>query len=323
MPPGTVLLSSRAPIGYLAIAANEICTNQGFKSIVPDSKVVNSEYLYYYLKCHIDEIRDLGSGTTFAEISGKTLENYEIILPEISVQCEIASFLSSLDCKIELNQLINDNLLLQKQTAFKQLMLTVSNSDLTTLESVAKLQKQTWKPSECSEILEHYSIPAFDEKKYPSFDVSTTIQSNKTIVTADCILVSKLNPETKRVWRPICITDKAVCSTEFLAIIPKKKEYAQYVYSIIDSDEFTEYLINNATGTTGSRQRVLPGTAMLFELPLPQISVIKDYSNLSESIENKIKNNLLEIQKLTELRNYLLPKLMSGEMDVSTLEIPN
>ena len=202
-------------------------------------------------------------------------------------------------------------------------MLTVSNSDLTTLESVAKLQKQTWKPSECSEILEHYSIPAFDEKKYPSFDVSTTIQSNKTIVTADCILVSKLNPETKRVWRPICITDKAVCSTEFLAIIPKKKEYAQYVYSIIDSDEFTEYLINNATGTTGSRQRVLPGTAMLFELPLPQISVIKDYSNLSESIENKIKNNLLEIQKLTELRNYLLPKLMSGEMDVSTLEIPN
>lgn len=96
----------------------------------------------------------------------------------------------------------------------------------------------------------------------PSFENSTTIHSNKTIVTPDCILVSKLNPENKRVWRPLCISDNAVCSTEFLAIIPKSEKYSQYIYGIIDSDEYTEYLVNNVTGSTGSRQRVQPKTAM-------------------------------------------------------------
>lgn len=110
MPAGTVLLSSRAPIGYIAIAENEICTNQGFKSIIPDRGKVDSEFLYYSLKNNVEEIKDLGVGTTFAEISGKVLENYEIDLPELDNQKKIVSILSSLDRLIELNQDINANL---------------------------------------------------------------------------------------------------------------------------------------------------------------------------------------------------------------------
>ena len=110
MPAGTVLLSSRAPIGYIAIAANEICTNQGFKSIIPNRDLVDSEFLYYSLKNNVERIKDLGVGTTFAEISGKVLENYEINLPELDNQMKIVSILSSLDGLIELNQEINANL---------------------------------------------------------------------------------------------------------------------------------------------------------------------------------------------------------------------
>lgn len=110
IPAGSVLLSSRAPIGYLAIAANNLCTNQGFRSIVPNTDIVSSEYLYYYLKCHVEELKDLGVGTTFAELSGKTLENYTINLPPLEIQMKIASFLSKIDDKIELNCSINDNL---------------------------------------------------------------------------------------------------------------------------------------------------------------------------------------------------------------------
>jgi type I restriction enzyme S subunit len=149
-----------------------------------------------------------------------------------------------------------------KRISFKNLISTLNSKEYTTLDEVASLQKKTWKPSDKSEILEHYSIPAYDENKMPSFENSTTIHSNKTIVTPDCILVSKLNPENKRVWRPLCISDNAVCSTEFLAIIPKSEKYSQYIYGIIDSDEYTEYLVNNVTGSTGSRQRVQPKTAM-------------------------------------------------------------
>ena len=70
IPAGTVLLSSRAPIGYVAIAKNEICTNQGFKSIVPKA-FVNSEFLYYQLKSLKNTLQNLGSGTTFKELSAK------------------------------------------------------------------------------------------------------------------------------------------------------------------------------------------------------------------------------------------------------------
>ncbi len=110
IPAGSILLSSRAPIGYLAIAANDLCTNQGFRSIVPDEDVVSSEYLYYYLKCHIEELKDLGVGTTFAELSGKTLENYIVNLPPLEVQMRITTILSTIDDMIELNSTINDNL---------------------------------------------------------------------------------------------------------------------------------------------------------------------------------------------------------------------
>ena len=110
MPAGSILMSSRAPIGYLAIAANDVCTNQGFKSIVPDTSIVDSEFLYYYLKYHIEEIKSLGVGTTFAEISGRVLENYEVMLPDLEAQKRISHILSRIDSKIEQNELINDNL---------------------------------------------------------------------------------------------------------------------------------------------------------------------------------------------------------------------
>ncbi|GHU61681.1 hypothetical protein FACS1894123_01420 [Bacteroidia bacterium] len=108
-PKGTVLMSSRAPIGLLAIAGTECCTNQGFKNLVVNEKA-NSEYLYYYLKNRIKEIELLGSGTTFKEVSKTSLEKWEIDIPEIEQQKNIAAILSSLDNKIALNRQLNDNL---------------------------------------------------------------------------------------------------------------------------------------------------------------------------------------------------------------------
>ena len=79
LPQGTVLFSSRAPIGYVAIAQKKLCTNQGFKSIIPNYQYTTSEYLYYLLKYYKSYIENQGSGTTFKEVSGSTMEN--VILP--------------------------------------------------------------------------------------------------------------------------------------------------------------------------------------------------------------------------------------------------
>ena len=110
LPKGSVLFSSRAPIGYVAIAENELCTNQGFKSIIPNEKLVDSTYLYYLLVYNKANISALGSGTTFVEVSGTVMRNFVVRIPDVKIQKRIASILSSLDDKIELNRRINDNL---------------------------------------------------------------------------------------------------------------------------------------------------------------------------------------------------------------------
>ena len=110
LPANTVLFSSRAPIGYVAIANNEVCTNQGFKSVVPNEKT-DYMFLYYLLKYNKDRIENLGSGTTFKEISGSTMRNIEVAVPDsIEEQHRIASVLSILDDRIEINRKINENL---------------------------------------------------------------------------------------------------------------------------------------------------------------------------------------------------------------------
>lgn len=110
MPAHTVLFSSRAPIGYIAIAEKDVCTNQGFKSVVP-KKDTDYMFLYYLLKYNKDKIENLGSGTTFKEVSGSTMRGIQVFVPKtIEEQRRIATVLSTLDDKIEKNLEINKNL---------------------------------------------------------------------------------------------------------------------------------------------------------------------------------------------------------------------
>lgn len=94
MPKGTVLFSSRAPIGYIAIAENEVCSNQGFKSIVPN-KGYGSFFVYYTVKVHTPAIAKQGVGTTFKEISRDTMERFQIVLPPPSIANKFESILNA------------------------------------------------------------------------------------------------------------------------------------------------------------------------------------------------------------------------------------
>ena len=110
LPPNTVLFSSRAPIGYVAIATNGVCTNQGFKSVIPNENT-DPLFLFYLLKYNKDKIEEMGSGTTFKEVSGNTMKNIVVNVPtDKKVQEKIAAILGSIDDKIEENEQINNNL---------------------------------------------------------------------------------------------------------------------------------------------------------------------------------------------------------------------
>jgi len=92
VPIGSVVLSSRAPIGHLGIAAVELCTNQGCKSFIPTDDV-DSWFFYYALKCSVWKLQQIGSGATFSEVSKTQLESFSIPLPPLDEQRRIAALL--------------------------------------------------------------------------------------------------------------------------------------------------------------------------------------------------------------------------------------
>ena len=110
VPKNTVLMTSRAPIGYIAIANNELSTNQGFKSLICNEKICHYKYFYYWLKLNIKYIINNSNGSTFKEISGGTFKNLELSLPSLNEQKAISSVLWTIDEKISVLKRINKNL---------------------------------------------------------------------------------------------------------------------------------------------------------------------------------------------------------------------
>lgn len=121
LPSRTILFTSRAPIGYVAIADNTMCTNQGFKSIIPNDNKIDYLFLFYLLKNNYKLFVNMGSGTTFKEISTDVMKNIDVYIPkDIEYQKKISSLLNLIDSKIELNVSINDNLFYCNLTIHEQ-----------------------------------------------------------------------------------------------------------------------------------------------------------------------------------------------------------
>lgn len=104
VPKNTILLTSRAPIGYLAIAKNDLCTNQGFKSLICNQSKVLPLYLFYWLSTKIEFLKSISGGATFKELSKTSLENVVMDLPNIAQQRHIVDTIGSVDSLIEFNQ---------------------------------------------------------------------------------------------------------------------------------------------------------------------------------------------------------------------------
>ena len=96
LPINTVLLSSRAPIGYLALAEVPLCTNQGFKSMICNESYILPEYLYYYLQTKVEDLNNISTGSTFKELSSSLLKAYKINIHELSEQQHIVDSMENI-----------------------------------------------------------------------------------------------------------------------------------------------------------------------------------------------------------------------------------
>ena len=241
-------------------------------------------------------------------------------IPDRATQDAIVEVLDSIVDKIALNNQLNDYLFELVSSVFAHRF--SDNVNTTELKNVLSISTKALKPQEhADEIWEHYSIPAFDEKHRPIFEPASGIKSNKYQIDSECILISKLNPSTKRIWMPCCSSNNAVCSTEFIVYRPYLKEYKSFYYAAIDSPRFTDYLLEHVSGSTGSRQRAQPKDTLNYLMPNPDNEEIKDFCIFADPIYRHIQINEQQTAKLELLRETLLPKLMSGTIDVSKVDL--
>lgn len=322
-----IIISARGTVGEIAMIPFDMAFNQSCYGIRA-SRGIDQPFLYYLLKNCISQLKRMTHGSVFDTITRDTFANIEVDIPDAETQKRISSVLADIDNKIEVNDAINDNLEQQAQAIYHERFETISPNDLpsewriVTLGEVATISSKSFNPLKEPEILlEHYSIPAFDEARFPVFELSTSIKSNKFIIDASCFMISKLNPTTKRVWKPYCLTGNAVCSTEFIVYKAKDKTITDFLYSVIDSNSFSDFMCSHVTGSTGSRQRTTPSDTLSYELILPSEDELAKFQSLVSPMYAQIRINAIENDRLKRLRDSLLPKLMSGEIDVSTIQL--
>lgn len=316
IPTHSVLFSSRAPIGYVAIAQNEVCTNQGFKSVVPNE---NTDYLflYYLLKYKKETIEHMGSGTTFKEVSGNTMKGIHVKVPvSIEEQRKIASVLDALDTKIEDNEKINKNLEQQAMAIFKSWFVDFepyngvmpSEWSVSTLGSVSIMGAGGDKPQNVSQTkTDLYQYPIYSNglsnKGLYGFTDKAKIHEESVTVSARGTIGF------------VCLRHiPYVPIVRLVTLIPRKEFIsAKYLYLWLKQLHIT------GTGTT--QQQLTVPDFQKTEILIPSQEIVTLFTTTVEPIFEKIWANQSENEKLSSLRDTLLPKLMSGKLDVSDIDL--
>lgn len=323
LPKGSVLFSSRAPIGYVAIVANDMCTNQGFKSVIPNEET-DSEFLYYLLKYNKDNIASQGSGTTFAEVSGKTMKEIEVMVPkETEDQRRIASILSSLDRKIELNNKINADLEEMAQAIFKNWFVDFEPfKDSKFVDSELGMIPEGWKVGGLFDIAEIFdkkrkplsgNVREKMDKIYPYYGATSCMDyvddyifdGIYTLIGEDGSVVKENGlPYMQYVWGKMWVNNHA-------HILQGKNGYSTEMIHALLSITNIKFLVTGAVQaklSQGNMQKIL--------VAIPPKNVLDEIRPVIDNLYSKIRINTDENSRLSLLRDTLLPRLMSGEIEV-------
>lgn len=323
MPAHTVLFSSRAPIGYIAIANQEVCTNQGFKSVVPNEDI-DYMFLYYLLKYNKDRIENLGSGTTFKEVSGSTMRGIEVLVPDsIEEQRQIASVLSTLDDKIEKNTEVNKNLLEQAQSIFTQEFLMLDripdgwqeSSLLGIADYLNGLAMQKYRPKDDEQGLPVLKIK---ELRQGSCDFNSELCSPSIkpefIVHDGDVIFSWSGSLLVDLW---CGGTCGLNQHLFKVTSSTYDKWFYYAWTNHHLQKFAAIAADMAT-TMGHIKREELSKA---EVLIPSQSDYDRIGGLLAPLYDLVIANRIENRKLASLRDELLPQLMSGQLDVSEVSL--
>lgn len=307
-----------------------------------------------------EQIKSLTVGSTQPKLAIFRIQEIKIPTIPISTQKKIADTLKSIDQKISINTQISRNLESMAKAIFKEWFIDFGpvkakaegrkpfgmDDETAALfpdsfeESELGMIPKGWKISNYSSVMEHikhsvnpetfelvdcihYSLPNFDDGRNPKKELVTDIKSNKFRVHHNSILFSKLNPRTPRIW--IANHDEsenqmAVGSTEFVVINPTLPENRWLAYCLLNESIFLDRMSQTATGTSNSHQRIKPESIFETKWANPNKEIIERFHKSVKNLFELSLNNLKEIQHLTQTRDILLPKLISGDIQLENLK---
>ena len=339
IPAETVLLTSRAPIGYVAIAKNPISTNQGFKSLVL-KKGHYPLFYYYLLKANVEYLRNMGTGSTFKEVSGSVVKGLTFYIPTtFDEQKRIAGILGAFDDKIELLQKQNKTLEDMAKAIFKSWFVDfdivkakqkgLPKADIIReyhlTQELYDLFPSTFTDSPLGPIPTGWEVKTvqdiakvFSGKRPQSAQDQKSLTHNIAVYGGNGI---KWWTETPLYTTPIIITGRVGTLGQVYRIYDPVwiSDNALVFETHLDNFEYLFYMLKNvdfASFNRGSTQPLITQGDIKNISLVYSAEIIKEFHNIVVEYEKKILLNNKQIQTLTELRDTLLPPLISGKIRV-------
>ena len=308
--------------GRIAQICNLPCDTivDGHMIIIRANDKVSQKYLGYAMKAHQWEVLQLDEGST-----GQTELNRERLLDEIMIsyptsfalQEMIVKTLEGIDRKLLINEKVNDNLAELLQTVYQERF-----GDVSAAGEQGKLLDICFYSKDRVAVSELNTSTYFStENMLPGKAGATEAASLPTTPqTTAChngdTLISNIRPYFKKI---VYCNDECGCSTDVLCFTPVQSKYAAYLFSTLYADKFFAFMVAGSKGTKmprGDKQQI-----MSYPVALPSEEELKEFNALALPVLAKIHSNKAENKRLSATRDALLPKLMSGEIDVSDIQL--
>ena len=319
--------------------------NQHIFKVTPDEKVIDRNYFYFLmknLKPHFTQIATNKQTTGLGHVTIADIKRMSVIVPSLPVQKEIVSYIKPIDDKIELNNAINNNLLEQIRT-----ICTVWLSEYKPFDGVMPSDWVETPLSDIAEFISGYSykgteltdskiamatIKNFDRKGgfkldgYKEIIPSSKLKESQHAELFDTLVAhTDLTQNAEVIGNAELVMSKSgyddiVFSMDLVKVLPKKDGVSKFlIAAILQDKKFKAHCLGYVNGTTVLHlsKKALPE----YKLFLPSdFSTLKPLDEVVTALYKQVSSNISENTYLEELRESLLPKLMSGELDVSTLE---
>lgn len=336
-----IIISARGTVGEIAMIPFDMAFNQSCYGIRA-SRGIDQPFLYYLLKNCISQLKRMTHGSVFDTITRDTFANIEVDIPDAETQKRISSVLAGIDNKIEVNDAINDNLRQQAQALFKKWFVDNPDAILWKEGTFSNLIEKTisgdWgkdSPSgnntEMVYCIRGADIPevrAGNKGKMPTRYILPKNYAAKQLVDGDIVVEISGGSPTQSTGRAAAVSDallarydKGMVCTNFCKALKPRAGYSMYVYYywqyLYDRDIFFSY----ENGTTGIKNLDINGFIETEPIVIAPEDLVEKFDAVCQTVFSKIYANGMENEQLALVRDTILPKLMSGEIDVSAVQL--